>query len=73
MSSLEPRPGHVVAMDVIPTCDICQRKPAVFDARTAHGSSWAYMCTPCAQEHAAQPLVTGVGIGQRLVEREVGA
>ena len=68
-----PRPGHVVAMLELPRCDICQRKEATWDARTGHGSSWAYMCQSCADEHAAAPGVTGVGIGQRLVRREAGA
>ena len=29
---------------------------------------WAYLCEEDAQEHAAEPGVTGVGTGQRLIE-----
>jgi len=68
-AELEPRPGHVVAMAYLPKCDVCP-KPATWDARTRHGSSWAYLCEEHAVEHAAQPGVTGVGIAQRLVVRE---
>jgi hypothetical protein len=69
-AELEPRPGHVVAMPELPQCNLCHAAPATWDARTKYGSSWAYLCDPCNALHAAEPGVTGVGVGQRLVVRE---
>jgi hypothetical protein len=69
VSSLEPRPGHVVELEELPTCNLCRVESATWDARTKYGSSWAYLCEACNELHAAEPGVTGVGTGQRLVAR----
>lgn len=66
---LTPRAGHIVAMDEIPTSDICSVAPAAWDARTIHGP-WAYMCESCAARLGSHYPTTGVGIGQRLTLRE---
>jgi hypothetical protein len=63
---LTPTPGHVVAVTTLPTCDICGDEPASWDLRTRFGP-WANACESCAPGVAAEPGVTGVGIGQRLV------
>lgn len=66
MEDLTPRPGHVVAVTTLPLCALCGEL-ATWDVRTRFGGSWANACGVCVNDLAAQPGVTGVGIGQRLV------
>ncbi len=44
----------------IPKCDFCS-EPAIYDAPTRFGSSWAYMCLECTKENGFN-----VHIGRRL-------
>jgi hypothetical protein len=70
--TLTPRPGHIVAVGEIPTCDMCrthrpaQRVLASWDCPTIYGP-WANLCDPCNALYARYPGRTGVGIGQRLI------
>ena len=60
--------GTEVEMDAMPTCDFCH-KVAGYDGQTKMGS-WAYMC----EEHFEMyGIGLGIGRGQRLVLRKLGA
>lgn len=63
---LKPRPGHVVVVSEIPTCDMCGQCEADWDAPTIYGA-WANLCDRCNHLYARYPGQTGVGIGQRLI------
>lgn len=54
------------ATDVLterPRCDICEGRPAAYDAATTMGP-WAYMCVPCFEKYGRG---LGMGLGQRLL------
>lgn len=70
MSSLEPRPGHVVELPELPACDICKVEPAAWDTPLRGYTAWAYQCEGCNELLGANDGQTGVGIGQRLVARQ---
>lgn len=46
-------------------CDMCEDRPAKYDAKTKHGP-WAYMCAMCWRVHRMYSTL-GTGMGQRLV------
>ena len=56
-------------VDSFPPCDLNPAHgPAAYDARVQGLSSWAYQCEEC---FAALGAGLGLGLGQRLVLREV--
>jgi hypothetical protein len=67
-AQLEPRPGHVVEVGKLPTCDFCGAQ-ASWDIPTWMGP-WANACDICEPNVHTTPGATGVGIGQRLIERQ---
>jgi hypothetical protein len=64
--------GHEVEVSVIPNCDICaslkKSTAATHDGATRLGP-WAYMCD--AHWKTYGPGTTGIGMGQKLILREV--
>lgn len=65
MDTLTPRPGHVVEVSSLPSCDFCGAT-GTWDIPTIHGP-WANACDACEPLHHTAPGATGVGVGQRLV------
>lgn len=66
----ERRPFLVVEIEHLPGCDLCGAGRARYDAKTKQGP-WGYLCGPCFETHGLGSL--GVGVGQRLIEREEGS
>ena len=50
----------------IPTCDVCMKEPAKYDAKTTMGP-WANLCAGCFGTYG---IGLGTGRGQRLVLEE---
>jgi hypothetical protein len=59
----------------IPQCNFCP-SPALYDAPTSHGGSWAHMCAECAKTHGGNLSIgckfkayekTGDGIGKEPI------
>jgi hypothetical protein len=65
---LVAKPGHVVEVSDLPSCDFCGGE-ATWDIPTYVGP-WANACDECEPHWHTRPGVTGVGIGQRLITRQ---
>ncbi|HPT70844.1 MAG TPA: hypothetical protein PLE74_01020 [Candidatus Cloacimonadota bacterium] len=40
-----------IYVESIPNCDICGKKPGIYDARMSGRSTWANMCEDCMTSH----------------------
>lgn len=57
----------IIYREELPKCDFCQ-KPAIYDAPTCHGSSWANMCENCFKVHKG---MSAQAVGYKFAKRDI--
>jgi len=60
-----PAKMKTVELAVLPQCQICEGRPAVYDAKTKSGP-WAYLCKECYKSYGAGIL----SLTTRLIKAE---